>query len=624
MDRIDLTEEGMTVDKAYRSQDYTDILKKYRDPATVYAYLVLSGKQEAGEKTKLDCFRHLQDLKRVEDPDVEFKYHYDLKECKKILNFARLVPEPALGVPIPLMPWQKRILCMMKGWRDEYNRTRFSKVSVSVGRANGKSYIASILVWHAYLIECAGLNNQDIGYVQPTSSQLVKPWNYVKTMGIKLKDIPAIHDEFVQTGTYIGDMGVKSALGNKVLRLSNESGQFDSFHFRFCVVDESGDEHFAHSPNIGKITQGQSHVPGSQLMMISTSYENTETLFCKDQHRLVDVMKRDYDRTLDSYLCLAWQQDSLDELNSPETWIKSNPLLGIDNDGSILKRLIDDRDAAIADGSVNEFQNKNLNNWLSVKQNSYVKLEDLQKAVISHRDFKTSNRTVYIGYDKGQFSDDNAIAFVYPYQKDGENLFHIEQFSFIPLRNANNDINVKEHQDGIQYRVECDKGYGKITENEFGIVQDDEVYDWLLNYVAEHELDVKGFCYDFYHETSMIKMLMDNTEWVCIPVHQGTKSLNEPTCFFRDQLSMRRITMLDDGILQYSLKNALLFQDNNGLKINKDKGTAKIDCVDALIDAFYEAMYYFDNVSNVKTKSVWSNKTNDEINDYLASDDFSF
>ncbi|WP_164928365.1 terminase TerL endonuclease subunit [Pediococcus pentosaceus] len=275
----------------------------------------------------------------------------------------------------------------------------------------------------------------------------------------------------------------------------------------------------------------------------------------------------------------------------------------------------------LASGIANEFQNRNLNNWLQVKVNSYVSLEDLEKAVIPR--FNIDGRTVYIGYDKGQFSDDNAIAFVYPYEGNGVGKFHVEQFSFIPLRNSNNDINIKEHQDGINYRAEVEKGFGRITENIYGIVEDDEVCNWLLDYVETHNLQVKAFCYDYYHETSMTGRIIKNTDWVCIPVHQGVRSLNEPTRFFRDELHQERITMLNDGILQYSLKNALLFEENNGIKINKDKRTSKIDAVDALIDAFFEAMYYFDGLSNVKTKSIWDNKTTDEINDYFMND-FSF
>lgn len=623
IDKVDLSKGEASVSEAVKKIDFTAILEKYRDPATVYAWLVVNDKIVSGEMMKLACFRHLQDLRRAEDPDEDFPYRYDLGRCRSILGFASIFPEPAHGKPMPLMLWQKAILCMSKAWVYKDNDNfRYTRVIVSVARANGKSYIASIMLWYTYLIECAGLSNQDIGYTMPTGAQMKKPWAYVLTSGRILKDTEDdIQDIFSDTDTYIGEMGVKSAIGNKVVQLSNESGQFDSYHFRLAVVDEAGDGGYAHKPNIGKITQGQSHLPNAQLLMISTSYENTETLFYKDQIRLKDVMKKDYSRDEDSYLCLVWQQDNLDEINQPETWIKSNPLLELDEDGAILKRMISDKDAHIASGIANEFQNRNLNNWLQVKVNSYVSLEDLEKAVIPS--FSIDNRQVYIGYDKGQFSDDNAIAFVYPYEDNGVGKFHVEQFSFIPLRNSNNDINIKEHQDGINYRAEVEKGFGKITENQYGIVEDDEVCNWLLNYVDEHHLQVKAFLYDFYHETSMTKRLVENTEWVCVPVHQGVRSLNEPTRFFRDELHQGRITMLDDGILQYSLKNALLFEENNGIKINKDKRTSKIDAVDALIDALYEAMYYFDGLTNVKTKSIWDNKTTDEINDYFMND-FSF
>jgi hypothetical protein len=74
--------------------------------------------------------------------------------------------------------------------------------------------------------------NQDIGYTMPTGAQMKKPWAYVLTSGRILKDTEDdIQDIFSDTDTYIGEMGVKSAIGNKVVQLSNESGQFDSYHF---------------------------------------------------------------------------------------------------------------------------------------------------------------------------------------------------------------------------------------------------------------------------------------------------------------------------------------------------------------------------------------------------------
>ena len=78
-----LTKKGQTVAKAYKYErdagHYNEIFKKYRDPATRYAFAVLEGRQLTGKKIKLDAFRHLQDLRRqTEDPDLN--YHYEMSK----------------------------------------------------------------------------------------------------------------------------------------------------------------------------------------------------------------------------------------------------------------------------------------------------------------------------------------------------------------------------------------------------------------------------------------------------------------------------------------------------------------------------------------------------------------
>lgn len=48
-----------------------------------------------------------------------------------------------------------------------------------------------------------------------------------------------------------------------------------------------------------------------------------------DVRRLTKVMEKDSNRTEDSTLALIWQQDDQDEVENPETWVKSNPLLDL-------------------------------------------------------------------------------------------------------------------------------------------------------------------------------------------------------------------------------------------------------------------------------------------------------
>ena len=74
----------MTLEKAYKEQlksgTYDAIAEKYRDPGTVYAFQILEGQIIAGHDVKLQAFRHLQDLARVESKQPDFQFNYDLDD----------------------------------------------------------------------------------------------------------------------------------------------------------------------------------------------------------------------------------------------------------------------------------------------------------------------------------------------------------------------------------------------------------------------------------------------------------------------------------------------------------------------------------------------------------------
>ncbi|WP_063516958.1 terminase large subunit domain-containing protein [Schleiferilactobacillus harbinensis] len=171
--QFDLTKPGMTVDKAYKMQMkagvYDAIIDKYRDPGTVYAFQVLEGEIIAGRDIKLAAFRHLQDLARAENKQVDFPFHYSLDKCREVLGFASLCPDPSTGIPLPLAEWQKALLCLSQGWRNENDERRFHRVIFSVARTNGKTYLTVILLSYQYLIASAGYSNQDMSYIAPVS-----------------------------------------------------------------------------------------------------------------------------------------------------------------------------------------------------------------------------------------------------------------------------------------------------------------------------------------------------------------------------------------------------------------------------------------------------------------------
>ncbi|WP_057770928.1 terminase large subunit [Lactobacillus selangorensis] len=598
MDKIDLL-KTKDVLGAYRSQDYTKIKAKYTDPGTQYAFSVLDGKQLSGYMMKLACFRHLQDLKRAETDSPDFPYHYDLKKVRAILNFAKLCPDVETGKPSELMPWQKLILCELIGWRDVNGNKRFAQAIVSVARAQGKTYFASIIACYSLLLETIGKENQDLLVASNVTSQSQKLFGYVTTMVNKLIDtVPAFgqlakqwdlqpqHDQIIAKKPY-----------NRLVRLSNESGKFDSYHFLTAVYDEIGE--LKDDKNISKITSGQVHVDDKQFIQISTAYPDPSVTFHSDEDMLQEAMEQDYKREADTYLCLVWAQDSLDETFKPDTWIKSNPLLGLPSmHDKLFKGLMDERDTKLLQGKIADFQNKNMNVWLQEDVDSYLKLDEIEKATISHFDIR--GRDVYIGYDLSMSSDNTALGFVFPYFEGNEKKFHVRQFSFIPWHAAGS-LEAKEKQDGIAYRDLPD--FCKITSHEQGLISLDEVYAWLLDFVHENNLHPVGFFYDAWHMDSMVQSLDMNTNWQIVPVRQRTSELNDPTKFMQKLFIEGNITRLDDPIMAKALQNAVLVSDTIGIQVDKKRATLKIDVVDALIDGFYQGMYHFEDFADVNDKS---------------------
>lgn len=594
--KIDLTQTH-DVEGAFNSIDWSDIKTKYHDPATLYAFSVLNGTKLAGYKIKLASFRHLMDLKRQGQPD--FPYHYDVDEANRLLRFAKICPNVDTGEPTKLMEWQEFTFALMFGWRDKDNNKRFTRVIDSVSRGQGKTYQMAILVCYSFLIESVGLSNQDYLVASINFKQTMKLFGYVASMMRKIIQIEPFKSYANEVNLYIQSDQIIMKKNNNVLRaISLEAGQYDSYHFGTAIFDEIGE--VKSRETVSKIISGQVKVSNHQFIQISTSYPDPTVPFHEDQKMIIQAMEQDWKRDADSYLGLIWSQDSLDETYKPETWVKSNPLLDLpDQRDNLLKGLTDKRDSDLLTGNISDFQTKNLNLWLKQSTDSYLNLKDVEDAV--DNDFKIDGREVFIGFDYSMFSDNTALGFVYPYD-DGK--FHIEQHSFIPFQQAGS-IEAKEKQDGIAYRNYPE--YCTITAHPQGIINPEQIYRWLLNYVEQHQLKVKFFGYDrfgSYQVKNITESLNVNTDWYIMDIQQRTSALANPTKFLQELFVTHKVTIPNDPVMQKALLNAVVKADKIGIQVDKDKATLKIDVVDAIIDALFQAMYYFDENSDLNNKDT--------------------
>lgn len=365
-------------------------------------------------------------------------------------------------------------------------------------------------------------------------------------------------------------------------------------------MDESGD--LKDRTSISKIVSGQVKIPNRQFIQISTAYPNPTSPLRHDERMMQSIMERD-DRAGDTQLCLVWSQDSVDEIYMPETWSKSNPLLDLESEhDTLLKGLMDKRDADLLSGNINDFLIKNMNLWGEQDENSFLNLEDIERSVIS--DFDIKGKRVYVGLDASMFSDNTAIGFVYPYvDEDGGQKWHVEQHSFIPWQQAGS-LEAKMKQDGVNYRDLETKGYCTITSHPQGLINPEEVYRWFCEYVEDNQLDVVFFGYDAMMVSKIIKALESNTSFPLMPIRQRTSELKDPTKFLQTLFIEGNITRLDDEIMRKALINAVIKEDNIGIQVDKMKSTYKIDVVDALIDAFYDGMYAFEDYA-ITNNPTW-------------------
>ncbi|GEK06647.1 terminase large subunit [Schleiferilactobacillus harbinensis] len=601
MVRFDLTEPDWTVEIAYKQQRdsgaYDSIANDYHDPATTYAFQVLEGTILAGQDIKLACWRHLQDLTRVGDAD--FPYHYDLDRCHEVLNFAAICPDVDTGKPLPLMLWQQALLCSSQGWRNEKGERRFHRVQFSVARTNGKTYLTNILLAYDYLVESDGLFNQDLAYIAPVVAQSKKGWRYVQLTFDRLGELSDVkHMYKAQQIKTLDDVVRSKKSRNQLLRLSHESGQFDSYHFRLAVADESGDDGRIGTikENIGKITSGQVQVFDHQFWSISTAYPDSTSSFYLDEKLAREAMKKDYSHKLDDVLMINYSQDSEEEVDDPSTWVKSNPILTLKKD-TMLPSLISERDKKKMDGSLDEFKNKNLNLWIKASENRFLNIHDITNAVTDKPPFNISGQVCYVGIDLSKLSDDTAVAFIFPYQIKNETHYWVVQHSWVPLNHTSGSIQQKEKQDGINYRAAEQLGYCDIAKNRWGYVDDDSVVNWLADYIETNQLKVKFICYDPWAISDILDELNQANKWPMMPVRQTAHDLDKSTHELQKAFREGRIHYSDDPIIQYSLTNAILIGNSAGLKVDKERYTSKIDAVDAIVDAFSRAIYEFSDIN---------------------------
>jgi phage terminase large subunit-like protein len=115
----------------------------------------------------------------------------------------------------------------------------------------------------------------------------------------------------------------------------------------------------------------------------------------------------------------------------------------------------------------------------------------------------------------------------------------------------------------------------------------DEVYDDLDQFIIDSEYDVQSFGYDPYNAKEFVERWeRENGPYGIEKVIQGAKTESVPLGELK-KLSEDRALLFDEELMKFAMGNCIVLEDTNGnRKLYKRRQEEKIDNVAAMMDAY--------------------------------------
>lgn len=578
--------------------DYQSIPEELRDDAYCYAVLIVERAVDSCKKVYDACLRHLKDL--IKTRKRTFKYCYDPEKAQLAIEFLEMLPDVKTGKTYPLADFQRFIIGNIYGWRHKRDTglRRFKRAFISVARKNGKTILIAGIVLYEFLFGKNPAMSRQIFCTANAKEQAKIAFEMAR------KQLDALRARFPEINK--GTKRVREMLKNLndesyVTALSKETGAIDGFEPYVGVFDEYGASKTTEMMEL--IESGQAQLDNPLTLIISTANFNLNVpMYTIEYARAKDILEEKI--VDDETFCYVAEQESLDELEDPSKYIKSNPILTVEALQEKMTNWLTKRwKKAKETGETVKVMVKNFNMWTQSSEDSYLSSQEWTNALIDKPDI--SHRLAWIGVDVGRTSDLFSISWVIRM----DDYFYVDSFSFVATKYG---LEVKEKRDGLNYRHLETLGECQITQLESGVIDYDEVFYWLEDFISGNDLEVQCIAYDPHQYGHILTSIEKNhPEWEQVEIRQGTMTLNMPTKQFRDDVINKKVRHSGNKLLTAAINNAVIMTDNNGMRIDKNKNSNKIDPVDALLDAYAVCFTEFDNTG------YWTD-------DKILSDDFGF
>lgn len=563
---------NVKINKEYEKM--LDIPNEYKDDAYKYCVMVLSGTFITCKDTQLACIRHLRDIKRSIEDD-EFPYVYKPKRAKKVIQFIEVLPDTK-GKFNKLALFQKFIVSMVRGWfTEEDDYLRFNKAFISMARKGGKSLLVSGLTLYSFLFDREPAEGRQIFCAANDKKQASIVFNMVaKQLMYFISQVPELKKDVKK----VRELLQHTKDGSYVMPLSRDTGAVDGFEPFLAVIDEY---HAAKTNEMLELIEsGQVNLMQSLIFIISTAGFNLNAPMYMDEWPYAKEILADTYRD-EQYFAIIFEQDSEEEWQDKAMWAKSNPLI---NESDDLKEQIEDFlqkrvDEAVKKGTMFRVLVKNFNYWMQASEESYLDFNDWKK---NETDFDIKGTKTYIGLDLSRADDLTAVSFIH--LDEVKKQYFVTSHSFVATKGG---LQAKIERDLIDYRQMAQHGYCTITDLQSGIINSNQVLDYIEKYILTNNLDVQAICYDPHAIHGFIAEIEKrNWRYELIEIRQGAMTLSNPVIDFRLKVIDEQIKHHKNPLLDIAVKNAVAKNVNDSVMIEKKLNREKIDPLMSTIFAY--------------------------------------
>jgi phage terminase large subunit-like protein len=478
------------------------------------------------------------------------------------------------GAPLLLFDWQKDFLRRVFGWKRADGLRRFRVVYLEVAKKNGKSTMLAGLELELDVADGEGSpeihilagDKKQAGIIFNESARMVEASPELKKrLQVIGGSLPAgnIEKRIIDT-----------ARNGVILCNSSVADTKDGMNPSVAIFDEL---HRQPNRDLWDVYVYAGVAREQYLRLSITTAGEDESGIWHEQREHAEAVNKGT-RIDTEFLGVVYRALPTDDLDSPETWRKANPSLGLTFSEDDFRRELETAKRTPHDLAL--FQRLRLN----IVTRTAPKWMDMEKwkacgaAVPDLHELRTV--PCYGGGDLSTTTDLSAVAFVFGDQSDG---YDVHLRCYLPEDN----IVALERRDKVAYRAWAERGWLTLTPGE------SIDYEFIRRDINEvvAECNLRGMYFDRYNATQLCTQLAESDGIAIEYLTQGFISLSPPTKELLRLVLAGKIRHGNHPILLWAISNAIAEEDAAGnVKLSKKKSRQKIDPAAALVNAIARAM----------------------------------